>query len=182
MKRVEASLRSTINDARMSGAKNIRDEIMGRLAERIAEDCMKQLHWLDFYEIRFDKALIAFRVSVLREIGPSTIETVPLTSDESDSSELAPEVEDAVTDFLDGTLSKLDDSVFRSALMIAIDELPVDQKQVIGLLLQDVPIDSKDPDTMTIARILGCTEKTVRNRRDRAFKTLKVALQEEWVQ
>ena len=32
---------------------------------------------------------------------------------------------------------------------------------------------------MTIARILQCDERTVRNRRDRACKALKIILQEE---
>lgn len=61
----------------------------------------------------------------------------------------------------------------------AIDCLPDDQKQVIGLLLQGFQIDSKDKNIMTIARILQCDERTVRNRRDRACKALKAILQEE---
>lgn len=182
MKRVEFSLHSVIKDGCMERARDIREEILGRFAELIAEDCLGQSDRLDFYEIRFDMALVSFRVSVLRQIGPTADKTVPLASDECDNSDLAPEVEAAAASFLGGNLSKLDDPAFRSCLMAAIDELPDDQKQVIGLLLQDFPIDSKDPNTMTIARILGCTERTVRNRRDRALKTLKSALQEEWVQ
>lgn len=182
MQRVESSLRSTINNGRMERAHEIRQEIMARFAVLIAKDCQETSDRLDFYEVRFDMALVAFRFSALRKIGPTADKTVPLTSDESDNSALSPEVEAAAADFLNGNPSKLDDPSFRFSLMSAIDKLPDDQKQVIGLLLQDFPIDAKDPDTITIARILGCTERTVRNRRDRALKTLRATLQEEWVQ
>ena len=182
MRRVESGLNSTINDGRMERAHEIREEIMGRFAELLAEDCHGQSDRLDFYEIRFELAFVSFRVSALRQIGPTADQTVPLASNEFDNSDLAPEVEAAAANFLDGNSSRLDDPAFRSSLMAAIDQLPDDQKQVVGLLLQDFPIDSKDPNTMTIARILGCTERTVRNRRDRAYKSLKAALQEEWAQ
>jgi len=61
----------------------------------------------------------------------------------------------------------------------AIDALPDDQRRVVGLLRQGFQIDSKDPNIMTIAKLLQCDERTVRNRRDRAYKTLKSVLQEE---
>jgi len=64
-------------------------------------------------------------------------------------------------------------------LTAAIDCLPDDQKLVIGLLLQGFQIDSKDKNIMTIARILKCDERTVRNRRDRACKALRAILEEE---
>ena len=47
------------------------------------------------------------------------------------------------------------------------------------MLLQELPIDSKDKEVKTIVKVLGCSEKTVRNRRDRAFVKLRDALKEE---
>jgi DNA-directed RNA polymerase specialized sigma24 family protein len=182
MKRVGAALNASINDSRMAGAQEIREEIFGRFAERIAKDCVAKSTWLDFYEICFEKAFLSFQITALRQIGPTTVETVPLTSNEENDAELTPEIECAAADFLDGNLSKFDEPGFRSALMAAIDCLPSDQKQVVGLLLQGFPIDSKDSDVMTIARILQCDERTVRNRRNRALSTLKTTLQEEWMQ
>jgi DNA-directed RNA polymerase specialized sigma24 family protein len=41
------------------------------------------------------------------------------------------------------------------------------------------PIDSKDPDTLTIAKALRKSEKTIRLHRDRAFKALREALSPE---
>lgn len=179
MHRVERSLCSAISDSRMAGARSIREEIMLRFAERIAKDCRGHTGLLDFYEIHFDQAFAAFRTSALRQIGPSTVETVPLGKDSDDGMEISAEVEAAAADFPGGDPEIIDDPAFRSALTAAIDHLPDDQKQVIGLLLQGFQIDSKDKDAMTIARILQCDERTVRNRRDRACKALKVILQEE---
>ncbi len=105
---------------------------------------------------------------------------VPLGHQNDDNSfEISAEVEIAAAEFLGGDSSKLDDPAFRSALNAAIDRLPDDQKRVVGLLLQGFPIDSKEHNVMTIARILKCDERTVRNRRDRACKALKAILEEE---
>lgn len=179
MKRIEKSLCLVISDSRMAGARGIREEIMGRFAERIAEDCGDSNDLLDYFEVRFDDAFAGFRVSALRQIGPSTVDTVSLGTDEDDDLEISAEVEAAAADFLGGDPEKLDDPAFRLELTAAIDCLPDDQKQVVGLLMQGFQIDSKDKNVMTIARILQCDERTVRNRRDRACKALKAILQKE---
>lgn len=178
-KRVNQSLNMAISDSRMDGAAEIRDEVSGRFVDLIAKDCDEKADLLDFFEIRFDRAMVAIRTSVLRQIGPSTIKTEPLGSASDDGPQISAEVEVAAADFLSGDPSKLDDPAFRSILFAAIDRLPHDQKQVIGLLLQGIPIDAKEQDVMTVARILQCDERTVRNRRDRAFKALRASLQEE---
>lgn len=182
MKRIEYALLSAIPDSRIAGAKGIREEIMGRFAERIAKDCRGRSNLLDFYEIRFDKAFVAFRSSALRQIGPLAADNVPLSIDDGDTLEISREIEEAAADFLSGDPKKIDDPAFRLALTAAIDSLPNDQKQVIGLLLQGFQIDSKDKDVLTIARLLRCDERTVRNRRDRAFKALRTILHEEYAQ
>lgn len=182
MKRIQQSLCSVIPDSRMVGAQDIREEIMGRFVEWIAKDCKARSGQLDFYEIRFDKAFVTLRTSVLRKIGPAVVDVVPLGRTDEDGLEISPEVEAAAANFLRGDPSKLDDPAFRLELTGAIDGLPEDQKQVIGLLLQGFQIDSKDKNVMTIANILQCDERTVRNRRDRAYKALKTILQEENLQ
>jgi hypothetical protein len=47
------------------------------------------------------------------------------------------------------------------------------------MLLQGFQIESDDPELTTIVKVLGCVEKTVRNRRDKALMTLQAALAEE---
>lgn len=178
MRRIEQSLCSTVSDSRMAGAQGIREEIMDRFAERIAKDCNGRFALLDFFEVRFDMAFARFRKTVLRQIGPTTVVTVPLSTDADEGHDISPEVEAAAAEFLGGDPSKIDDPAFRFELDAAIDALPDDQRRVVGLLRQGFQIDSKDPNIMTIAKMLQCDERTVRNRRDRAYKTLKAALQE----
>lgn len=178
MKRVGQSLFATIPDSRMAGAQDIREEIMGRFAERIAKDCSGRFAMLDFFEVRFDLAFDRFRKTVLRQIGPASVLTEPLSTDGDEGQNISPEVEAAAADFLAGDPQKIDDPAFRFELDAAIDALPDDQRRVVGLLRQGFQIDSKDPNIMTIAKMLKCDERTVRNRRDRAYKTLKSALQE----
>lgn len=180
MQRVMQSLRSAIPGSQMADAQGIREEISGRFAELIAEDCRTRNSTLDFYEIRFDLGLARFRISALRQVGPAADDTVPLEKHGEDGLEISPEVEVAAAELLGGSPSMLDDPAFRLALTGAIDGLPEDQKRVIGLLLQGLPIDSKDENVMTIARMLKCDERTVRNRRDRAFRALKPILEAEF--
>jgi len=164
----------------MADAESIRGEIVSRFIDRFARDCRENGLWLDFYEAQFKRALAAFSTTVLRSIGPSTNKTTPLMGDgeHSDENELAPEVQKAAAEFFAEGPSFFDDPTFRSALGPAINTLPPDQKAVIGLWLQGIPIDAKDPNTSTIARLLKCDERTVRNRRDRAFKALRKILEE----
>jgi hypothetical protein len=56
MKRVGQSLVSTVSQSRMTAAQDIREEIMGRFAERIVKDCNGRVALLDFLEVRFDMA------------------------------------------------------------------------------------------------------------------------------
>jgi hypothetical protein len=178
MKRVGQSLLSAVADSRMAGAQGIREEIMGRFAERIAKDCNGRFVMLDFFEVRFDLAFARFRKSVLRQIGPVSVPTIPLSTDGDEGQDISPEVEAAAADFLGGDPQKIDDPAFRFELDAAIDALPDDQRRIVGLLRQGFQIDSKDRNMMTIAKMLKCDERTVRNRRDRAYRTLKAALEE----
>ena len=181
LKRVDQSLRSTIWDSRMGSASDIRDEVVNRFVVLITRDCNSHPGLLDFYEIRFDKAMVALRTSVLRKFKAAAqdITLIPLGGQEGDGHEVSPEVKEALENFLSGGPEKIDDPAFRSVLFAAIDRLPQDQKQVIGLFLQGIPIDAKDQNVMTIARILQCDERTVRNRRDRACKALRTILEKE---
>ncbi len=176
MKRVGQSLLATVSDSRMVGVQGIREEIMGRFAERIAKDCNGRFAMLDFFEVRFDLAFARFRKSVLRQIGPSSVLTEPLSTDGEDGQDISREVEEAAADFLGGDPKKIDDPAFRLELDAAIDGLPDDQRRVVGLLRQGFPTHSEDPNIMTISKMLNCDPRTVRNRKARAYKTLRAAL------
>ena len=44
------------------------------------------------------------------------------------------------------------------------------------MLLKNIPIDTQEPDAVTISRTLGKSEKTIRTHRDKAMARLRVAL------
>jgi DNA-directed RNA polymerase specialized sigma24 family protein len=98
---------------------------------------------------------------------------------DGDGSELSLEMEQALERVRTPNGEKEDDSVYRLRFYKAISTLPADQRRVIELLLEGVPIDAEEPETRTIRKILGCVEKTVRNRRDRAYAAIRDALKEE---
>lgn len=180
MARVAGSLRGSVRDNQLANAEELRQGIMSELALLLAADRANTTPELDVYEVVFDKALMALRVGYLRRHGPAQNRTEPL--EDPDTGTLSAEVEAAAERFLAAMPSFLDDSRFRSRLVDAIDGLPDDQRQVIGLLLQGLPIDAKEEGAASIARLLNCNERTVRNRRDRAYQTLRTALGEEYQQ
>ena len=89
------------------------------------------------------------------------------------------DAESAFAAILEAIEGENEDSRCRSKLHVAISSLPAKERQVIELMLKGLPIHSTDGNAVTIAKVVGCYEKTVRNRRDRAFAKLRDALTEE---
>lgn len=174
--RVQSTLVVAVRDSQYRNADEIRTEILSDLSGIIGLDHTQPSDKLDFFEVGFDGALHKLKIDWLRKLGPQRLKTDPL--DDPQTGEIAASVEDAAQDFFHRSASALDDPAFRSALFAAIDELPDDERRVVGLILKGLPIDAKDENTVTIARVLDCTERTVRNRRDRATAKLRAALKE----
>ena len=182
--RLDAALRKTLPDASLDRAADIREEIIERILEMIAKDRSTQEDKMYYWEINFNHALANLRKDVLRDLGPARetdplLNAAPLMHEGEDGHEVSPEVDFAAADFINPNPSKLDDLIFRSRLMDAINHLPDEEKRAIGLFLQGIQIESKDPKVMTIARALECTDRTVRNRLNRAYEKLRVVLQAE---
>jgi DNA-directed RNA polymerase specialized sigma24 family protein len=72
---------------------------------------------------------------------------------------------------------KYSDPLYRIRLLEAISALPSDQRQVMFLDIKGFQYTSKDPTASTIGSLVGCSEQTARNRRDRAHKALRIALE-----
>ena len=181
IRRVETWLRGRISDRSLVNAADIRDEVLHRFVTKLTRDCKTQAGVLDFFEVRFDMAMAAMRVSVLRMMGPTRlgIQTESLGSPEGLGPEISAEVEAALEAFLRGDPHKFDDPAFRSTLFGAIDRLPQDQREVIYLHLKGVPTEADDPTAMTISRMLKCDPRTVRNRKARAYKALQAFFEAE---
>lgn len=153
----------------------IREAVTDRFIELLVMDRQAYVERLDFFEIRFDRAIVSLRQDAQK---PAWRETKRNTSIEfdPDTNEPSAEVEAARGSFNPFEASLFGEEDYRLRLDAAIDTLPREQIRIIEMLRQGFPIDSKDPDAVTIARTLGKSEKTIRNQRDRAFAALRAAL------
>jgi hypothetical protein len=157
---------------------NIREIAFDRFKVMLAEDRQTPSDALDYYEIRFDGAVANLRRDARKKVLREESRTAPMEFDE-ETNEFSAEIERAAGSFDLPDVREFEKEDFRSRLEAAIDKLPPNQSRVIAMLLKDVPFDSKDPDAMTIAKVLGKSEKTVRNYRDRAVAALRAALRED---
>lgn len=153
----------------------IRDKVFGRFVELLSGDRAAYVDKVDYFEVRFDGALASLRRDAQEQAWRDENRTEPLEIDE-ESGELSPEVEAAAGVYDPSTASDFDDPANRLRLDAAIDALPPEQSRIIHMLRQGFPIDSKEPDVMTIAKALGRSEKTIRTYRDKAFASLRVAM------
>jgi DNA-directed RNA polymerase specialized sigma24 family protein len=157
---------------------DIREAVLHKFQVLLCKDRKDYEEGLDFYECRFNAALASLRATARRDIRREAARFEPLES-ETDPTEPSPEVEKALMQLSEPAAPDSCDFLYRSKLLRAISLLPVKEQRVIELLLQGFPIDSKDDGEQTIAKILDCAEKTVRNRRDRALLKLRNALNDE---
>lgn len=132
---------------------------------------------LDFYECRFNAALARLRATARRDVRRADSCHEPAAF--GGPAEPSAEVEAALAAVRGPADGAGIDFLYRSKLRAAISSLSPDERRVVELILNEVPIDSQDKEALTIVKVLGCSEKTVRNRRDRAFEKLRDALKEE---
>lgn len=179
LRRVDASM-PRIQGERIGTSENVhaaaaRDRIRDAIIMLLAEDQRTPGPGLDYYEVMFADAIATLRTTSSRQAGRESSRTVPMERD-ADTNEPSVAVEKAAgsLDLAQELLS--DDPIYRSRVAMAIQSLPEKQRRVIELMLQGRPLDSSDENVLSIRRILGVAEKTVRNRRDAALKTIHEAL------
>lgn len=152
----------------------IQDEAIGRFAELLANDRASYCEQLDFFEVRFNQALQAMLFDVRRQMMRN--ENRLTTLDDQMTGEPKIEVERAAGSFDPFNTSAFDDNDYRSCLYAAIDTLPPEQRRIIEMIRQGIPIDSKESGVFTIAKALGKSEKTIRIHRDKAYAVLRAVL------
>lgn len=143
---------------------------------KLTRDRNGYLDGLDYFEINFASALKLLRSTARTKVDREAGREQPLSYDDEET--ISPEVEAAAGAFDPFRSEKIDDPAYRSALAAAIKELPAEERDVVVLMLKDYQIDSKEPNVTTIRSLLDCSEKTVRNRRDRALAKLRRALED----
>jgi DNA-directed RNA polymerase specialized sigma24 family protein len=153
---------------------NIREKVFGHFVDLLASDRNAYLDKLDYYEINFNAALKKLRLSAQAQAWRDE-NRVTILYDE-DTGEPTAAVERATGSFDPFNMSAYADDNYRSLLNAAIDALPLEQRRIVVMIQQGIPIDSKDPNVITIAKTLGKSEKTIRTHRDKAYAALRTAL------
>jgi hypothetical protein len=156
----------------------IRDAAFDRFVGLLGADRQVYSEKLDYFEVRFDGAVANLRRDAEKPAWREENRTVSIDVD-PESNEPSTAVEEAAGHFNPFDAAVFHQTDFRSRLDAAIDTLPREQIRIIEMLRQGIPIDSKDPRAMTIAKALGKSEKTIRTHRDRAFAALRAALSAE---
>lgn len=153
----------------------VRDKVFSRFVELLSADRASYVDKLDYFEIRFDGAVASLKRDAQEQAWRDENRSQPLEYDE-ESGELTAEVERAAGAHDPFATTDFDDPVYRLRLDAAIEALPPEQIRIIHMLKEGFPIDSKEPDVMTISKALGRSEKTIRTYRDKAIATLRLAL------
>jgi DNA-directed RNA polymerase specialized sigma24 family protein len=158
----------------------IQEKVIFDFQKLLCSDRQEYDQRFDYYEIKFNSAIATLRATARRAFLKKESRRKPMEFD-GEASDLSLEMEEALERAKHPNGQKEDDFAYRLRFLEAISALPSDQRRVIELLLDDVPIDSENPEARSICKILGCYEKTVRNRRDRAYAAIRKALNEEKV-
>jgi len=156
----------------------IRDAVFDRFVEALSADRQGYSEKLDFFEVRFDGAVASLRRDA-QDTAWREANRVSTIEYDMETNEPSAEVEEAAGAFNPFENSGFDGNDYRSQLDAAIDILPPEQIRIIDMLRKGIPIDSKDPGAVTIAKTLGKSEKTIRLHRDRALAALRAALSRE---
>ncbi len=146
---------------------------LNRFVELLAGDYNAYEDRLDFFEIRFNAAVAALRkTAVLKERKADGREaTLP------DDPDAVDKIQTDSTGFNPFGIAKYSDPLYRIRMHAAIDALPTDQRMALILDLQGVPFTSDDPDVATVGSYIGCGEQSARQKRDKALKAVRIALE-----
>lgn len=153
----------------------VREKAFGRFVELLSADRNAYSEKLDYFEVRFDGALANLRRDAWAQVRPDEKESTSLEFNEK-TGELSTEVERAARSFDLFSRPESDAADYRSRLDAAIETLAPEQRRIIEMIRQGIPIDSKEPGAVTIAKTLGRSEKTIRTHRDKAYAAIRVML------
>jgi RNA polymerase sigma factor (sigma-70 family) len=173
--RCEANLNSKVAST-IPGAVELRREILADFAELIAIDgTAEDTHKLDYFEIRFNGAFAAFRKTRVRdELGYQKRHPQPPESfDEAETveQELENEFIARLAD-LQSDAGSPENRLFRKQLLVAITNLPYDERQAIVLVYHFGYTRA------AAAKLCGVNERTIRNRLDRALGKLSKLMED----
>lgn len=177
LRRNMQNLKGTIPDGRAANALYLRDEVLGRFGELVAEDGTGDLsNELDYYEVNFNGAFAALRIDVLRAEGRARQKLDPLPEDDGSQGPLGDSDEDLGT-LIGGRLrtpATQTGDALRMRLLRAIYALPENERKAVTLVhILGYDEESDDPTKVTAATLCEVTGRTIRNWLRGAAKKLK---------
>lgn len=156
---------------------DVRDYVADRVTILIVKDRDKYEERLDIFEARFDRAVRLLRTDAFRKVLRREKPLTPLEYDES--GDLPDDVEEYSSVLDAPSLTPEERITYRFQVREAIDSLPEAERRVIEMLEAELPIESIIPGEPSISGLLGCSPKTVRNRRNRAIQRIRERLSVE---
>ena len=158
---------------------DIQEEARYRFLEMLIRDRQGDyVEGLDFYEIRFSRALKMLRIDAEKKVRRRQDPLEPLEIDE-DTGDFSPEVEKSTAVFDPFAPQNLQSSDYKSNLDAAISDLPVIEKAIVEMIRKGFPIESKEPGMVNISNVLKRTPKTIATHRDKAYAKLRARLTKE---
>ena len=133
---------------------------------------------LDFFEARFDLGFANLRRDAREKAYEEENRGASLDYD-WDTGEPSPEVERARGAFDPFDPALINEEDYRSRLRAAIGGLPQEQIRIVEMISKGIPIDSIDKSAVSISKLLGRSEKTIRTHRDKAYDAIRAAMQDE---
>ncbi|TAI81153.1 sigma-70 family RNA polymerase sigma factor [Pectobacterium versatile] len=155
---------------------DIREGVYDRFIEMLMIDKAGYEERLDMFEVRFDLALSRLKKDAQRKSYRDENRNTDLGFDD-DSTDINPEVETVSEGYDPFEATDIDNYRYRCRLDAAIEALPELQQRIIEMTRLDIPIDSIDPNEVTISKALNKVEKTIRNQKKKALASLRILLQ-----
>jgi DNA-directed RNA polymerase specialized sigma24 family protein len=153
---------------------NIRDDVHDHFVDLLLADREEYDDRLDYYEINFNAAIAKDRSDASVRHWKHENRNEELGSEEDG---VSAHFEAVIGDYNPFDADELDKKDYRMLLDDAIDSLPEFQRRIVEMWRQEIPIESKDPSVVSISKVLGKTEKTIRTHRDKAFASLRLRLE-----
>ena len=153
---------------------DVRDTVFDRFVTLLLEDRDGYAEKLDMFEVRFDRVVKLLRKDAFRKVTRREKPLVPL--EYGDSGDISEDVEESVSLPNPRWMTPEEEIIYRFQVRRAIDSLPEMERRIIDMLEAEIPMESNNPDEPSIAGVLGCTPKTVRNRRARAVRRIRETL------
>lgn len=146
----------------------LRETVLDALRLMLARDIHGPVSALDFFEVRFDRALSMLRLDAMKPIRREAKRWAPLYS----AGGIAPTAE---AEQASASAAETEPSLEErwSHFTSLASSLPPLERSIVDLLGQGLAIASNDPETPTVSKLLGRSDRTIRARRDLAFASLR---------